>query len=728
MPRITIITPTYNRDKYIKFTIESILNQSFNDYEYYIIDDGSTDNTKKVVEPYLSDSRIKYLYHENIGEAETVNIGWTLACGKYFTQINSDDTVYPNFLMEMIAALDKNEDYILAYPDFDFINANGNVIKTTRGRAWNFLRNLSEFSCEAACPGTVFRRSAFENIKQLKRKGYEHINDVEMYWNIALRGNFLHVPHVLATWRQHSEHISSKRYKCIPECEDWFNKYFSQPNLPDEVIKIKQKTRKSLCRYFISLIDQSDLQAKKKRILKQPYLDELNANKFFFKVIQVSDQDIIGNKFNGHDLHFHLRYNDIDALQYVCKKSSKDPNTFIVDDKNSENFFQSLVYNKQFAEADLLHFHLLNNTSFNINFLQFLASIKPIVWTIHDPWSCGGHCIYPGSCQKLFSHCRDCQNLHVHFARINDYTALEYAQKKFAIRQSQIFPIVASKFMQGILEKSPIWKDKRINLVPFGVNQDLFKPKPLDKMRREIGLPANATILFARTQRYFKGLAILRKALMVQKRNFILLTVGENGLLPNLPSNIMHKEYGWITDDAFLAKLYQSCDLFLMPSEQEAFGMMAIEAMSCGKMVVALDVPNSALPEVIDSPECGIAVKPSEYPATLASLLENPEEIQVRGEKSLNFARREYALDIYLKRIIKVYEEAMKEFVPSEDAKLLLSQIVKYAPEYPYIPDELIHYPAQLPLPVYIKAYNYYKKYGLIKFCSKVMNKIINNH
>jgi len=67
MPLISVIMLTYNHEKYISEAIESILNQSFKDFELIVLDDGSTDNTGNIIKKYLSDSRVKYIYQENLG-------------------------------------------------------------------------------------------------------------------------------------------------------------------------------------------------------------------------------------------------------------------------------------------------------------------------------------------------------------------------------------------------------------------------------------------------------------------------------------------------------------------------------------------------------------------------------------------------------------------------------------------------------------------------------------
>lgn len=717
--KVTIITPTFNRAHLLPDTIESVLAQTYKDFEYIILDDGSRDNTKDVVQPYLADSRLRYVYHDNMGEAETVNQGWQLARGEYFTQVNSDDPVYPNFLEEMVRHLDACPDKILAYPDFDFIDEDGNVLQTTRGRAWDFLRNLSQYSCEAACPGTVIRRSALQAMDKIKRRGYLHINDIEMYWKIALFGDFLHVPHVLATWRAHSGQISVDRYKSIPECEEWFAQYFSQENLPEAVKAIKPQTRKSLCRYFVSLIEQANLINSEKRKLMKPYLEELEQSAHEFSCIHIGDIDTVGEKFNGHNLHLLLQEKNIDASHFVCSKRSQDCKTFLIDNDNGRKFFESITRNKCFSDADLLHLHLVHNTNFDILHLPILSKLKPIVWTLHDPWAFGGHCIYHIDCDMWKTHCFNCKNIDKPFIRDIDTTALEYEEKKFAIQNSNVHAIVASEWMKNNVAQSPIWVDKPVHLVPFGIDQKIFcPPKNLDDAKQALGIPPTTLVLFARTQRHYKGLEILRIALeqLATHHNFVLLTVGKNGLLPQLPKSILHKEYGWLTDDLDLVKLYQACDLFLMPSEHEAFGMMAIEAMSCGRMVLALDVPSSALPGVINSPHVGIAATQATYADELCRLASAPDEMRHRGKLSLAYARERHGLETYVQKIMSVYKEAMADFVLTDGAKMILLQLQKNTPSVPG--------GGSPRLPRYMRLKRYYEQYGAIKTSTKILEKI----
>ena len=96
-PKISIIIPVYNVEKYLKKCIESILNQTFTNYEIILIDDGSTDNSKNICDEFsYKDSRIKVIHKNNTGAADSRNIGISLASGEYIGFVDSDDYIDPD--------------------------------------------------------------------------------------------------------------------------------------------------------------------------------------------------------------------------------------------------------------------------------------------------------------------------------------------------------------------------------------------------------------------------------------------------------------------------------------------------------------------------------------------------------------------------------------------------------------------------------------------------------
>ena len=115
MPKVSIIIPTFNRANFIGEAIKSVINQTFMDWELFIIDDGSADNTAEVVSRFLKDKRVKYSFKENEGVSSARNYGMKLALGTYVAFLDSDDRWSPEKLQYQIEFLDHNDDIDLVY-------------------------------------------------------------------------------------------------------------------------------------------------------------------------------------------------------------------------------------------------------------------------------------------------------------------------------------------------------------------------------------------------------------------------------------------------------------------------------------------------------------------------------------------------------------------------------------------------------------------------------------
>ena len=122
---VSIITPSYNTSKYIGKTIESVLKQTYENWEMIIVDDCSTDDTDEVVKPYLSDKRIKYIKNDkNSGAAISRNCALREAGGKWIAFLDSDDLWDPKKLEKQIEFMEKNN-YHFSYTNYEEINEDG---------------------------------------------------------------------------------------------------------------------------------------------------------------------------------------------------------------------------------------------------------------------------------------------------------------------------------------------------------------------------------------------------------------------------------------------------------------------------------------------------------------------------------------------------------------------------------------------------------------------------
>ena len=157
---LSVITPTYNRAEYLKETIDSVLSQGFADLQYIVMDDGSTDETKALIQTY--EDRVEYHWHENVGEQRTVNRALELIRGDFFVIVNSDDPILPECLTRMVGALRGKPAALAAYPNWQVIDPRLESLDHHGSRRLQFHSNArvdkhidrSRRLLSAICPGS----------------------------------------------------------------------------------------------------------------------------------------------------------------------------------------------------------------------------------------------------------------------------------------------------------------------------------------------------------------------------------------------------------------------------------------------------------------------------------------------------------------------------------------------------------------------------------------------
>ena len=147
MPKVSIIMPAYNKENYIQKTLDSIIQQKFIDFELIIIDDGSTDKTRNILEEYrVLDKRIKIHHIENGGVSNARNIGLRHAVGDWIQFLDADDLIDPEYLINAIQLAEKKDvDILFSY--FFVINENGDVLKKVSIEKQGIMDQLGVCSC-----------------------------------------------------------------------------------------------------------------------------------------------------------------------------------------------------------------------------------------------------------------------------------------------------------------------------------------------------------------------------------------------------------------------------------------------------------------------------------------------------------------------------------------------------------------------------------------------------
>lgn len=217
-PKVSIGLAVYNGEKYLKEAIDSILAQSFTDFELIISDNASTDCTEKICRSYAAnDRRIKYFRNEtNIGGINNENKTFSLSSGEYFRFASHDDYLNPYLLEKSVKILDDNLSVVLCYSSVNMINESGKHLQVIDYEVASSPNRLARFcsittsnhSCDASYG--LMRSSLLHKIElQPNYPGSDYCFLAE----ISIYGQFYQIPEPLYYRRLHPEQVSMSWYK-----------------------------------------------------------------------------------------------------------------------------------------------------------------------------------------------------------------------------------------------------------------------------------------------------------------------------------------------------------------------------------------------------------------------------------------------------------------------------------------------------------------------------------
>ncbi|MHC5738813.1 glycosyltransferase family 2 protein [Nostoc sp.] len=218
MPRITVCIPTFNRVHLLPYAIDSVLNQSEQDFELIICDDGSSDRTPELMSQY-TDNRIKYIRHQqNIGKSNNMRSGFDAASGEYFIKFDDDDRLTPDFLASTAAILAEDSSIDFVGTDhwiIDINNVRDEVKTQENSHRWGrknlpagVVNNLLEvvFIQQSFQVGaTLFRRKTLQELGYMQ-PNLQNCEDNDLFVRLALAGKKgYYLPELLMEYRYHAE-------------------------------------------------------------------------------------------------------------------------------------------------------------------------------------------------------------------------------------------------------------------------------------------------------------------------------------------------------------------------------------------------------------------------------------------------------------------------------------------------------------------------------------------
>lgn len=268
--KITVLMPAFNAEKYIHDAIQSVLLQSFEDFELLIIDDGSADKTSAIAKEF-TDPRIRLMKLPHQGISRALNVGLKNATGQYIARFDADDICLPQRLEKQYNFLNKNPDYVLVGCDVEYITQAGEHIFNFQCSAYTheaIMQQLYE-CCPFIHSGVMYRKEMAQ-----KAGGYSsdaHTFEDHLLWTQLVKyGKYYNLPERLIRVRFNASSATMD--------EKWRGRYF------------RQLKKNSIARGFVTKAESDQLSAiiakQKTPVIRKAAYDALCGKKFLVNNFQ----------------------------------------------------------------------------------------------------------------------------------------------------------------------------------------------------------------------------------------------------------------------------------------------------------------------------------------------------------------------------------------------------------------------------------------------------------
>lgn len=208
LPLVSVVMPVYKAEMYLKEAIESILKQTYTNFEFLIFNDGSTDNSLKIIESYSElDKRIVLAYQgENKGYVHHLNEAIKIANGKYIVRMDADDIAHPERIEKQVKFLEKNSEYVLCGSRVQCIGNSNEIVTLPIEDEEIRLKML--YINPFAHPSVTIRKSVLIENKLFYNEIAMPAEDYDLWTKIIAKGKVHNLPEILLKYRVHQKNIS----------------------------------------------------------------------------------------------------------------------------------------------------------------------------------------------------------------------------------------------------------------------------------------------------------------------------------------------------------------------------------------------------------------------------------------------------------------------------------------------------------------------------------------
>lgn len=321
---------------------------------------------------------------------------------------------------------------------------------------------------------------------------------------------------------------------------------------------------------------------------------------------------------------------------------------------------------------DVVNMHWVCNGYLRI---ETLAQIKkPLVWTLQDMWPMTGGCHYSEACDRYQKSCGQCPQLGSD--READLSRQIWQRKQKAWKDVNLTIVTPSQWMADCVKASSLLGDRRVEVIPFCLDTQVYRPLNPEFARDALGLPQDKQIVLfgalAATADQRKGFHLLVPALQALAQSgwsdrVELAVFGSSA--PDKPIDLGFKAHylGSFQDDLSLALIYSAADVMIVPSLQESFGQTVSEALACGTPVVAFNATGPK--DIVDHQINGYLAQPydiQDLSQGIAWVLDDSIRLLQLKAQAREKAERAFPLDLQARLYLKLFEELTATPAPSQ--------------------------------------------------------------
>lgn len=414
------------------------------------------------------------------------------------------------------------------------------------------------------------------------------------------------------------------------------------------------------------------------------------------KILHVNTNDITGGAaIAAFRLHTGLNNIGIDSKMFVASKRSNDGSVLRFNAPNTINsrffrYYRRFIINRrlkrysltrpkglemfsddqtqyshtlfdQFPVANLINIHWISGF---LDLSEFFSWVNvPVVWTLHDMNAFTGGCHYNGKCERFVEKCGNCPQLGS--TKDHDLSRRIWLrkQKAFSIVSRYLHIVTPSSWMADEVNRSSLFSRTPVNIIPYGVDTNIFTPRNRNACRDVLGISNNARVVLFMAdsiENDRKGLLYLIEAFSEMRGhdNLLLVSIGRGK--PNLFTNISCLHIGSINNELMLSIAINAADLFAIPSVQDNLPNTVLEAMACGIPVIGFKT--GGVLDMVSDNETGFLVPVGDARAlrdAIIYLLANNEKREEIGVTCRKIVEQEYTLNIQAKRYVALYNEIL---------------------------------------------------------------------